>query len=355
LQINVMGWDRDRLTKLTQIVEHGIEPTSGGLLHIYAIDTSAKRRDTKGRRFKETVESNFLLRAVGESFQPEGNSSNTIESKTGRYLVQTVNNLAAQYDLLESDDHTSAEELKRYLDLAEFLGLFDKQSREAFVSGLARQFPGGFGEVKISYIARYDNAALRDAFGSVSGEGLRDLPRQTMRRLVGAKYTGMRHADWLARVGFAYLSPSLHEVFDKEGFTALRQFKTVTLPAWFTRGEPMKVGLSPSDIQFLITLCNVEKGIRRPPGKTRPVAGPRVEEKKPVPLDDLKDAARKFVEMADDLDEWRENAFFAIFDKIVEAALKRVPQSKAARESAMVLEITPDGKDKVTKVLMRRD
>src|SRR4030095_14817651 len=178
-----MGWDRDRLTKLTQIVEHGIEPTSGGLIHTYAIDTTAKRRDTKGRRFKETVESNFLLRAVG--------------------------------------DHTSAEELKRHLDLAEFLGLFDKQSREAFVSGLARQFPGGFGEVKISNIARYDNAALRDACGSVSGEGLRELARQTMRRLVGAKYTGMRHADWLARVGFAYLSPSLHEVFEKECVTPL--------------------------------------------------------------------------------------------------------------------------------------
>jgi hypothetical protein len=39
----------------------------------------------------------------------------------------------------------------------------------------------------------------------------------------------------------------------------------------------------------------------------------------------------------------------------VETALKKVPQAKAARESAMVLEIMPDGKNKVTKALMRRN
>jgi hypothetical protein len=80
-----------------------------------------------------------------------------------------------------------------------------------------------------------------------------------------------------------------------------------------------------------------------------------LKEKKPIPLDELKKAARKFAEMADDLDEWRENAFFAIFDKVVEAALKKVLRDKPARESAMVLEIRPDGKNKVTKALMRRN
>jgi len=54
------------------------------------------------------------------------------------------------------------------------------------------------------------------------------------------------------------------------------------------------------------------------------------------------------------VDEWRDNAFFAIFDKIVEAALKKSPLAKAARESAMVLEIMPDGKKRVRKALMRK-
>lgn len=353
LQINVMGWGYDSLKQLTQNVEHTIEPASGGLLHVYAAETSIKQRVTKGRKFKETVESNFLLRAMGETFQPDGDSSQVIDQKTKQYLIQTLSNLAVQYDLLESDDHTSPEELKLYLSLAEFLGLFDKQSRAAFVGDLARQFPAGFGKVKIAYVVRYNDAALRDAFSSIAGDELRELARQTMRQVIGAKYTGMKQTAHLARVGFAYLSPSLHQTFDKEGFTALQQFKSVTLPAWFTKGAPMKVALSSSDIQFLITLCNIEQKLADRLVKLDKVLDRALKEKKPIPLDELKVAARKFVEMADDLDEWRENAFFAIFDKVVDAALKDAAQPRAARESAMVLEITAEGKNKVTKVLTR--
>jgi hypothetical protein len=354
LQINLMGWGYDSLKQLTQNVEHAIEAGSGGLLHVYATETSINQRRDKGRKFKETVETNFLLRAVGETFQPEGDSSNTADHKSRQYLLQTLGNLAAQYTLLESDERASVEELKHYLDLAEFLGLFDKQSRDAFVGELASQFPGGLGKVKISYIVRYDDMALRDALGVVSGDGLRELARQTMRKLIGAKYTGMKQTEHMARVGFAYLSPSLHDVFDNEGFTALSRFKTVTLPAWFTRGAPRKVELLSSDIQLLITLCNIEKNYGDRLVKLDEIFELALKEKKPVPLDELKEAAREFVEMADDLDEWRENVFFAIFDKIVEAALRKVPRAKAARESAMVLEITADGKDKVTKALIRQ-
>ncbi|MCI0524098.1 MAG: hypothetical protein L0Y75_02450, partial [Acidobacteria bacterium] len=355
LQINVIGREYDSLRQLIQNFEHSIEPASGGLLHIYATETSIRQRVTKGRKFKETVESNFLLRAVGESFQPDGEPASADGQKTRRYLIKTLRNLSVQYDLLESDDHTSPGELRRYLDLAEFLGLFDNRSRANFVDDLARQFPGGFGKVKINYIVRYDDGALRDAFGSVSGDQLRELARQTMRQVIGAKYTGMKQIAWLARVGFAYLSPSLHETFDNEGFTALQKFKSVTLPAWFTRGAPMKVGLSSSDIQFLITLCNIEKSYADRLVKLDKVIDRALKEKQPIPLDDLNDAARKFVEMADGLDRWRENAFFAIFDKVVETALRQTPLAKVARESAMVLEITADGKKKVTKVLMRQN
>jgi hypothetical protein len=354
LQINVMGWDYDSLKQLTQNVEHVIEPRSGGLLNVYATESSIKQRVTKGGKFKETVENNFLLRAVGETFQPEGDPSSAVSRETRQYLIQTLGNLAAQYDLLESDDRASVEELKHYLDLAEFLGLFRKQSREAFVADLARQFPGGLGKVKVSYIVRYDGAALRDALGAVSGDELRDLARRTMRKLIGSKYTGMKKTAHLARVGFAYLSQSLHDVFDKEGFTALSQFKAVTLPAWFTGGEAMKVALSSTDIQLLVTLCNIEKSYADRLVKLDKVLDLALKEKKPIPLDELKEAARKFLEMADDVDEWRDNAFFAIFDKIVEAALNKSPRDKPARESAMVLEITAEGKKKVRKALIRR-
>jgi hypothetical protein len=352
LQINVMGWGYDSLKQLTQNVEHAIEEGGGGLLHVYATETSIEQRRARGRKFKETVESNFLLRAVGETFH---DSSNTVERTTRQYLIQTLGNLAAQYTLLESDERASVEELEHYLDLAEFLGLFDKQSREALVSDLTGQFPGGLGKVKINYIVRYDSAALRDALGAVSGDELRELARQTMRRLVGAKYTGMKQTEWMARVGFAYLSPSLYEAYDKGGFTLLRQSKiVVTLPEWFAKDGPRKVALSREDAERLLSLYFVEDKYVDRLVELDKVLDLALIEKKPIPLDELKEAARKFAEMADDVDEWCENAFFAIFDKVMEAALKKAPRDKPSRESAMVLEITPDGTNKVTKALTRR-
>ncbi|HEU0184197.1 MAG TPA: hypothetical protein VFS27_02715 [Blastocatellia bacterium] len=352
LQINVMGWGYDSLKQLTQNVEHAIEERSGGLLHVYATETTIEQRRAKGRKFKEIVESNFLLRAVGETIQ---DSADMVERTTRQYMLQTLGNLTAQYTLLESNERASVEELEHYLDLAEFLGLFEKQGRQAFVSDLAGQFPGGLGKVKIDYIVRYDNTALRDAMGAVSGDELRELARQTMRRLVGAKYTGMKQTDWMARVGFAYLSPAVYEVYDRGGFTALRRAKiVVTLPEWFTKGPPRKEALSREDAERLSALYFVENEYVDGMARLDKILDQALKEKKPIPLDELKEAAREFARMADDVDKWRENAFFAIFDKVVEAALKKAPRDKAARESAMVLEITPDGTKKVTKALARR-
>jgi hypothetical protein len=354
LQINVLGWGYDSLKQLTQNAEHAIEPANGGLLHVYATETSVKQRVTKGRKFKETIESNFLLRTIGETFQPDNDSSNAIDQKTRQYLIRTLRSLAVQYNLFESDEHTSAEELTRYLDLAEFLGLFNKQSRAAFVSDLTRQFPDGFGAVKVNYVVRYNDEALRRAFSSISPDELRELARKTMRQVIASKYTGMKQTAWLPRVGFAYLSPSLHELFDREGFTGLQQANlTVTLPSWFTKGAPTKVNLSATDKQFLITLCNLEKSYADRLVKLDQVLVRALKDGKPIPPDELKEAARKFVEMADDLDEWRENAFFAIFDRITQAALKGEAAGKASRESAMVLEIIL-GEKKVTKALMQQ-
>src|SRR5262249_3739511 len=142
----------------------------------------------------------------------------------------------------------------------------------------------------------------------------------------------------------------------KEGLTALRQSNIViTLPEWFTQGEPREVSLRREDTERLITLYNIEDSYVERLVKLDRVLDRALKDKNPIQLNELKEAARKFVEMADDMDEWRENAFFAIFDKIVEAALKKAPRDKTARESAMVLEITPDGKNRVTKALMRRN
>jgi hypothetical protein len=349
LKINVMGWGYDSLKQLAVNAEQTIEPTAGGLLHVFATEASIKERVTKGGKFKETIESNFLLRAMGETFQGD-DQSNLTDPKTKQYLIQTLRSLAIQYDLLESDDQTSADELTRYLDLAEFLGLLTKQNRPAFTADLTKQFPTGLGKVVVQYAVRYDDQLLKAAFSAISANDLGDLAKQTMRQIIASKYTGMKQTNWLARVGFAYLSQSLHDLYDKEGFTALQTLKAVTLPAWFTKGAPMQASLSSMDIQLLITLCGMENNYAK-----RIVNLDKTLNKKPIPQKDLQDAAQKFVGMSDDLNQWRENAFFAIFDKIVQEALRRSNDTRAFRQSTMTIEITPPGaQTSVKKILMQQ-
>lgn len=353
LRINVMGWSYDSLKQLATSAEHTIEPTAGGLLHVFATEASIKERVTKGGKFKETVESNFLLRALGETFQGEGQGNPTnsaVDPKTRDYLIQTLRSLAVQYDLFQSDDQTSADELTRYLDLAVFLGVLTNQGRAALAADLTKQFPNGLGKVTVQYAVRYDEQMLKEAFKALSNNDLADLAKQTMRQVIASKYTGMKQTNWLARVGFAYLAPALHDLYDREGFTALQKLKTVTLPGWFTKGAPMEASLSATNIQLLITLCNLESSYAK-----RIVALNKTLGKKPIPQKDLQDASRKFVEMADDLNDWRENAFFAIFDKIVQEALRRGNDARAWRQSSLMLEILPPGATQsVKKILMQQ-
>jgi hypothetical protein len=62
---------------------------------------------------------------------------------------------------------------------------------------------------------------------------------------------------------------------------------------------------------------------------------------------DLDGQVKAFVEMADDLSFGRENSFFVVFDRLVLEG----SGGKSPRNSALVLEITPPGGEKVTKVL----
>lgn len=346
LQINVLGWSTDSLRQLAENVEHTIEETSGGLLHVYAAETSLKQRRKSGRKFKETVESNFLLRALGETLQRD--EQKATDTATRDYLIETLRELSVSYDLLTEDERTRPEELTRYLDFARFLGFFTAATQQQFVAELKDQFPAGLGKVKINYAVRYDTAALARAFAAISGDDLKHLARTTMREVVAAKYTGMKQTDQQVPIGFAYLAPETHQIFDRDGPNAM--IATATLPAWFVGGNAARtVALRPEQRTILGTLCMIEAKYAQRLVELDRTLDEALQNKRPVPLKELQKTARKFVEMADDLDDFGgPNAFFATFDKIVQTAAPGAP-----RASAMQLEITPPAGKKVTKVLLQ--
>src|SRR5262249_52379330 len=148
--------------------------------------------------------------------------------------------------------------------------------------------------------------------------------------------------------GFAYLDPQFYALYRK-GFTALlADGKSVVLPSWFTGGNPLPVALNPAQRQIVVTLFNVEESFVNRLAKLDDVIDKAATGKQPVPVKDLEDAARHFVETANDLDSFgRENTFFAIFDRLV----KEGGSGKGRRQSAMLIEITPAAGEKVTKYL----
>jgi len=96
LQINVLGWRYERLSEFLQNVEHAIETEPGGLLHVFTIESQIKQLTSKKDRKKliESIQSTFLLRAVGETLQPTGTSAT--DPATGQYVLKTLSKMSVQ-------------------------------------------------------------------------------------------------------------------------------------------------------------------------------------------------------------------------------------------------------------------
>ena len=351
LHVNVVGWSLDRLVNVVQNSEHAIESQAGGLLHVYTTTTSIEQSKTQGSKFKETVASKFLLKTVGATLQPEGEPDAAIDPGTKSYLVRTLQNMAVGYDLSFEDDRTRAEELTQYLQFAQLMGLLSAPAGNggdavaAMVGQLNNQFPDGLGKVSIEYVVRYDDQALRNAF-RFSGTTIRALASVAMRSFISAKFTAMTQREWSARLGFAYLSQELADA--SQNNQLVNKTWSVTLPAWFTGSGPRSVQLTRSMRQILDSLFRTEKSYLDRMVEFDQLIDQVQKDREAVPLDKLDKASRDFVEMADNLDQWRLNAFFAVFDRLVQIG----SGGKARRDSAMVMEIQATaGSEPVRKIL----
>ncbi|HWN09306.1 MAG TPA: hypothetical protein VNO50_08615 [Pyrinomonadaceae bacterium] len=348
VNISIFNWNYKGIVELVQNSQHSVETVERGLLHVYSIDTSISQTTEKDwKKLKEAVRSNFLLSIVGQSPQPAGSPDSAIGPEN-EYLIETIRSVTAKYDLLFEDDRTKAAELTQYLQLAEYLRLIP--SAPQTVNDIEVQFPQGLGKVSVKYVVNYDDAAVRNGLIGPGSEDLSRFARLTARGLVAAKYTGMRDNDWLAPMGFAFLDQGLYDAFHNIGNPEAFAQKTVTvsLPDWFVAGGK-KVVLRKSDLWVLAKFYKVEdkfvERLMKLRGLVKLAPGAR------IPEEDLRDAARHFVDMADDLDEeGGTNTFFAVFDQLAQ----RGQSAGGTRKSAVVIEITPPGANakKVTKYLM---
>lgn len=336
LQINLFGFELESMSRLLQESEEAIEVHDGGLMHVY---TTRTMQEEKRRRGGELTASTFLFGTVARALQPE---------RSREYLVRTLPRMSVQYDLLKEDDKTKPEELRRILELAELLDIVDA---DRFVEELRGEFPNGLGKVSARYVIRYDSEAVAAAFfieDNAKRDRLRKLVADTMRGYISAKYTSMPPTHGMALLGFAYASPSAFELFNRLGPASFAAGSlSISLPKWFTGGAPSTVALQNVQKNSLATLYLLEsKFTDRLIALDALVDGLR-DGTAGVTASELNKRVKQFVEMADDLNFGRENCFFIVFDRLVlEGSGGRSP-----RNSALVLEITPPGGEKVTKVV----
>jgi hypothetical protein len=235
--------------------------------------------------------------------------------------------------------------------IVELAGLLDIVDPNRLTEQLRGEFPNGLGKVSAKYVIRYDSDAVASAFRIKDGpdrENLRRFAIDTTRSVISAKYTSMPQTHGLAVLGFAYGSPDTFELFRKLGFAAfISSDVSVSLPSWFTKGSSQTVRLEKHHKQVLTNLYGVEANFVENLVKLDAVIDGLRDETAAVSSDDLNERAKRFVEMADDLSFGRANAFFIVFDRLVLEG----SGGKSPRNSALVLEITPPGGEKVTKVL----
>ena len=355
--INVMGWGFDRVVTMVQKPEHSIEAQPGGLMHVFATETSIEQVETSGRKYKETVASKFVLQTLGASLQAEKDPATAIDPRTKQFLIQTLNTMAVEYDLSYDDQRTKADELTSYLQFANRLGLLPSVAVEGqstpgqMVAELNRQFGGTLGHVTVKYVVRYDDQAVRSAFFLANPE-LSDTARTAYRQFVSARnLSKAKNQPFHAAMAFAVLRQDLADESNR-GSLQNRTFG-YEQPAWFTGAGRRQMSIPPEALPQLDLFFRNERALIGKLGeldelidtleKNRTSLAPT-----PVPTVALDKAARDFVGLADDTDHFGDGGFFAIVDALILAG----SSGKATRRSAMVLEIRPEGsKDVVRKVL----
>lgn len=349
VKFNVLGFGSEGLVTLFQRSEEALEPREGGLLHVYTSETYVDRKHKSGGKFKEEVDSKFLVQAVGESFQKEGTSARP-------YAIDVLRSMTSSYDLFQSDDDTTPEELTEYLRLASELGLLDQEPRH-YVEELVKACGGNLGKVQLTYRVGFDVIALHSAFqfaGDATdpdGGVLGRLARRAMRDFLWRKFAASgKVTDWFPRVAFAYASDVFYKLYRQHALTSER--RGVTLPSWFTGGAAQQVNLRPDpDMPLLERIFKFEDEMvdgllavdaqvdaldNLPPGGT-------------VDWNKLNAAILLMVKAAGKVAQYDDSCFPVILDRLIKISTN----GTAKRNSTVLLEVTPTKGDQAGKSVKR--
>lgn len=257
-KVNIVGWHLnyayEGFDRVITESEQRLVPSDRGVLVLSTTSLDVERRR---KRQDETMHTQFLLRALGQSA-----GVIRADEATQTYVIDSLTALSARYDLAFTDDDTSEVELRDYLAFADDVGLAAQGADvKALLPLLPRAANGGFGKVEATYQVRFGPAALGallkvKALSSAAEARI----RTTMRRMVLANYL---KNDAQLDVAFAYATPGVHALFADEGpatfaNASVRVFNVAPVLAVHA---PARVQLSREELLVLSTLIAIEQSM----------------------------------------------------------------------------------------------
>lgn len=328
LKINIFNYNQRGLVRLVQQSEHSVETLANGLLHLYSIDTNQETLDEKSwRKNKENVKTNFALKIIGSTLQPTGSVINP-------EVVQNLKQISAQYSASYEDSQTKIREMRQYLELARMMNL---ASPDEVINTIVSKFGKSgekdiIGKVKLEYVAKYSDEAIREAFTSPINSNFEDLLRQVIREITAAPYMSKSITDGQCVMRLAYQSPLVYQKYRSNSSSLNGLTITVRAPEWHRSFPSSPQQLNNSLRQILEFFYRREDSIVKRFPKLIGV----LQNFPNVDLDDLQAEARNFVSLSNDLlVNNADNPFFALFDWFVRTKSNLPDQ----RESALVLTI----------------
>jgi hypothetical protein len=268
---------------------------------------------------RESVHASFLLRALGETAGAVASSPETLE-----YLIDTLTEMTASYQITFTDEQTTRAELMDYLSFARSLGLDAKGPTFAELQPLLpMRGADDFGKMSATYNVRYTGAALelllRRTFPNVE-----DI-RHFMRQILLASYIDR---PFSAEMGRAFSTPGLCELWATQGGPAFTnrlssvEFSPISSPIAGLQPRAKAVIQPGLQINVLSTLFGIQDHLieamqalftlMRTPGGLSPA----VFEQK---LDGFGDALGEFNRFSqfDDRTQGVNTTFF-VFDRLIE-------------------------------------
>ena len=344
LGVNVVGWhDGWHYQSVEQVILHGdqqIVPNDGGGLSVFStIDltkTTEQDRDRDRGKAHDQVRTYFLLRFLGESHDLVPSDA------AGRqYLIDTITQIAASYQLGFDDNHTTPDDLAYYLHFAKDFGLVDPGLQPATMAALLpQQALNDYGRVTVQYDVRYTDEGLRRLFRTPPDER---TVRTVMRTVMLASY--LARGGEMADEGRAYWTPAIYGLWKgaQNAFVHLGAMTYPVDPSPFPeRPAPRDVTLQVGRQRALAGLYGIEDAFVN---RFHRLAG-LIAAGVPISPVAFEQALGDVGGTLQDIDHFAEsvNATFALFDALL-------MQAGAERASALTLASSAAGR-RVKKVFV---